>query len=466
MATCGSSPLLPSKLAPLDNGAGGTYAPAPLNATSLWNGVAKYCHDQYPIPSNFIPFALGYLDWLFPLAYGRGETSLDAVLELLRQQDHAHKSSGFPWKFLGAGTKIQALKKFGETLDSSHHLLLGTLKDELRLVGKDARLFRFPGLHDYMEGTKLFTVVNEYLALQLFVSPIFAQYLTPGPDLTLLYVSLQQWKGDIYDYDGPAWDANVPLSLVEIICEWRCRLDPSNRRRIRQYYKSMYNGYTIAGGHVFHLIGQPSGHTNTTIDNCLINILAMLYGAWKLDWSYQEFHEQVLYYVCGDDLVWCDRSKSYGAKFLADVRFELGIYSELHGYDPLELRECHFVGTQPIYYDDCLTYTYSLDKLSQSMRWTKKGRSVLDQLSKLVSLQQLTVHDPDAELIRKFAYDYAIKNAEKINLASPEVRGLLRYLTNASYAHMLYTRYESSNGDLKYKPFKTAYGVSFCCSDC
>lgn len=458
MASVGGGPLQPSKLLPLQEETG-PYEPAPLTAASLWNGVAKYCHPQRCLNPEFLPFAKNYLNWLFPLASGRGLETLEECETLLQTAEHGGKSAGLPWKHLGAVSKLQALKKFGIRLDSSMHVMLGTLKDELRPKGKDARFFRFPGLHDYIEGFLLFSKVNHYLEDALFTSPMFVKYITPGPDLTTAYRLLESFGGDKYDYDGPSWDANVPLALVEIICDWRCSLDPDNAERIRDYYIHMYNGYTMAGGHVFHLVGQPSGHTNTTVDNSLVNILAMLYGAFKLDWSYKEFHERVLYFVCGDDLIWSDKSGVYNAQFLVDSRYELGIYSELHSLSPLSLKQCHFVGTQPIYYDGQLSYTYSFDKLSSSMRWTKKSRTVRDQLAKLVSLYQLVVHCPDSEVVRKFAYDYALRNAQHLDLSSTDTRGYLTYLQDKNLSLRLYTRYE---GDLKLQPFKNGVDRSAC----
>jgi len=360
--------------------------------------------------------------------------------------DHGTRAAGAPWCFLGCSTKKEAIARYGCGLFGPS-VLNATLKDEIRPKGKDARLFRPVSVHDYIRGLCLFNSQNEYIANQIFTSPVFVKYVTPGRDLTLLYTMLKEHGGDLYDADSTQWDARFPLVVAEIIATWRSRFLPQDA--VIDYYSDMFAGFTLVGGHLFRLAGQPSGQVNTTIDNSLANIVLMALHAYNCRMEVSEFLSDVLFFVCGDDLVWSDRSGLFTPKTVADTYVSVGCYLEFSSLEPRPLNGLNFVGTHCLY-DGSIRYCYNVTKLTASAGYSKRGRPGHEQLAKLISLYTLVFNDPDSEAVRQIALRFLDQNPQ-INPAHPEVRSLLMFLFDPSRVRNLYDRNESGGPE---RPFR------------
>lgn len=428
----GGVPLPKTKLIQVEQGET-QFGPAPLDPVSLWNGVFKFeCHDQKGVDSEFIPYALDYLNLMFPFArYFSGVTSHEDVIEKILSPEHKSRASGYPWRHLGAGSKQQTVEKFPEFYKESESVINSTLKDELRLKGKDSRFFRPQSVHDYYEGIRLFDNTNDHLASLLFRTPIFIKFRTPGRDLALLFSDLVAFGGNIYGSDGSRWDANFPLLGAEIIATWRASLDPEHRREIKLYYRKMYNGVTLVGGHAFHLVGNPSGHVNTSVDNSLMNMIAMAYTCYKCGFAVEDIKDKVLYFCCGDDLIWCDRSNMLTPDFVGQSYLDLGIFLEFQSFTPLARDELTFVGCTSSY-DPLYGWQYhgKLDKMCDSSKFSKRSYSPIDRLAKLVSLQVLVRFSDRWKYLNELTHRYimycVVNNLISIN--HPDVAGLLRML--------------------------------------
>lgn len=404
----------------------------------------KFDHPQECVEAGFASYAFEVLDELFPMARMYASTVPREHAELIaRSPEHATKASGFPWTYMRAPTKAMALDKYPDYHQFDQSVLNSTLKDEIRLKGKDARFFRPQSLHDYIEGLILFWSQNEYLLDQLFVSPIFAKYVTPGRDLSLLYQTLEDFQGDLYDADGSQWDAHFPLVVAEIICAWRSRYH-NEPERIFEYYRRMYNGVTLVGGHYIPMVGQPSGHVNTTTDNCLGNIISMSYHAYCKGMSTQEFLEKVRFFCCGDDLIWSDKSGVFTPRELSDSYNRLGLFLEFGSLDPRPLNQCNFVGTTPIKVDGMWRYYGRVDRLRASAVIHRKNSSPYDKLAKLTAIAILLFYSEYYEVYAKLAWEFVV-DAERRNTMSsrdPRVAGCLRFLVSRKAAAQLYDEFE------------------------
>lgn len=440
--------MLPrSKIVPVA-GLDDKFGPAPLDTVSLWNGVYKFtCHGQCGFDAEFVTYALEYLNFAFPLAKAHTrKLSMEETTEIYLSPEHADKAAGYPWKRVGATTKEQAFQ-LDPTLQCGFSVLNSTLKDELRPLGKDARFFRPQSAHDYYYALQLFQSTNDYLSEQLFVSPLFFKFITPGRDITKMFQSLEEFGGDMYDADGARWDANFPLGVAELICTWRVSLMPSESEAITEYYRRMYNGVTLVGGHCFPLVGNPSGHCNTTTDNSLCQMLMMGYSCFRAGIPYWQIPELVRYYVCGDDLIYSDRTHKLFPEFLSSCYNELGCYLEFGSLSPKKLYDLTFVGCTP-YYDKIygLQYHGKLDKLTSAVGFRKKSTTAVDRLSKLVSLAVLVRFSDRWEVLKKVVDNYVVECVKGgyLNVVGKEVSGMLRLMSDEASAR-LYSEYESQS---------------------
>lgn len=379
----------------------GEFGPAPLDELSLWNGVRKFCHSQYSMPLDFVPYGLQVLDHFFPFMFVKGTVlSNDEITQLVMDEDHRTKTSGFPMDAMGSPTKGDAMKRYGvsyllEYYKNNTSIIGCTLKDELRQIGKDARLFRPCDVTSFCEGARLFKKQNDYLLESLFVSPIFAKCVIPGWHLALMYERLRKHGGDLYDADGARWDANFPMSIASLICYWRSR-HHAEPEAVRRYYEQMYCGWTSVCGNLFNLIGQPSGHYLTTTDNCLANILAMAFHAYNMNMSLEQFLTEVQFYVCGDDLIWSDRTGRFTPEAIAESYAKLGFYLEFSSLLPMDFWDLNFVSTHPCmswHKVKELSYCYDYDKMMAKASIFRKNAKLIDKVAKISSLAQLSFQD-------------------------------------------------------------------------
>lgn len=366
----------------------------------MWNGVLKYEHHQsFPefVDEECWTYVEQVLDSFFPFMdiYSRLSTK-EQALERAMDVEHRGKSSGFPWNLLGVPTKKQAIDKYGaDKLLSFYYsntsCLYATLKDEPRPSGKDARLFRLMSVDAFLEAFMLFEEQNTYLVSALGTHPMFISFSSPGFDLGRMFKQLEQHAGDYYDADGNAWDTNFPIMIASFLAYYRSRsfIDPSVKERIYRYYCMMYSGYTVAGGWLLHLKGQASGHFLTSTDNSLCNIIAMSMHAYKNNLSVEEFIKLVLFFCCGDDLVWSDRTFCFTPRLLSGTYEQLGVYLEFSSLDTIPFEHLTFVSTHPKYcvYHGTrfLTYGYEPKRIFGKMAMSKKQVKPIDRVMRIAS---------------------------------------------------------------------------------
>lgn len=391
---------------------------------SLSNGCAKFLHTQESVSPFEVQYMTGYLHHMFPDFERHSVNATDA--EVLAQiSEHAHKAAGEPWCWKGATNKGDALRLFGlsqlRKYYSENTVVVGsTLKDEIRLVGKDARLFRPQDVSSYVEGSTLYYHQNEYL-MKAHESPIFIKFVVPGLDIPKMFDNLEQLHGQNFASDGIQWDSHYPLILAAIIAEFRScgELDPL---RVQRYYSMMYNGFTSVLDGIVHLVGQPSGHYNTSVDNSLAHLLMFALHACRKHWTYEELDREVRYYTCGDDLIWSTLSDDFIPSELERTYNSVGMYLEFESYVSKDVNQLTFVGVRSVEYTHRgitqKLFTMVSDKSWASLHILKRKVKPLDQLAKIASLAILWFCD-------SHRFEHAVNTFHQV-LTSFTTQGVLR----------------------------------------
>lgn len=413
------------------------YAPAPLDELSLWNGMCKFQHDQHLLTAGEMSFMLRSLDYWFPMmAMSSVATDEEVVREI---ELHKTKTAGYPWFIRGTPSKGRTFETYGlaaiEEYYKTYTSVVGsTLKDELRLVGKDARFFRPQDVSSYVEASRLFKHQNDYLMGQLAVTPIFNRFVLPGQCLPSIFRLLESFSDNCYGADGSQWDANFPLAIASVICAFRSNANTEDR--VRRYYQMMYNGFTNVGGNLYNLVGQPSGHYNTSVDNSLANMCLMSLHAYRLGWSMDDFVQRVLFYCCGDDLIWADRSGSFAPELLSQTYAYAGVYLEFEDLSPRKASTLTFVGQRICkrILGDVPVWITALrkDRTLASTCIRKRRTTDLEEFAKLASIVQLSFGDEELYnivhgVMQNFLTDCLSRRT--LSLSDPEVLGLLRSVT-------------------------------------
>lgn len=364
------------------------------------------------------------------------------IAEVFRDEDHKFKAAGWPWTEYGCTNKLAALEKFGidqllDYFDKNQNMIGITLKDELRPIGKDARLFRPADASAFAEGMMLFHNQNAYLQNNLFRCPVFCMYQSPGPHLIQMYRRLREHGGKLYDADGTKWDANLSVALTHWLYQFRAR-NHNSPNRVMRYFERMMLGYSVHGGHMFRLLGNPSGHYNTTTDNCLAHCFVFAYHAWLNKMCVKEFLEGVLFYCCGDDLVWSDRTGLFTPEKISETYHSLGMFLEFTSLEPMQLEELNFVGTQYVRHPELGDmYKYNGEKFKAKLFWRRKGSTALDSVARLTSFAHLTFADQE---MYEYFKNMATKEAIVVGSSAD---GLIRSM-DRSILVAAYKRLESS----------------------
>lgn len=432
----------------------GGFAPAPLDEVSLWNGLGKFLHPQYNMTNEEASFALAFLDSLYPLMEMNSQiiSDPDEIKAVCFDPLHSDKASGYPWYAMGAPTKGEALEKFGLDQIRSYYqnytsVIGATLKSEIRPVGKDARLFRPQDVSSFVEGAELFYHQNIYLMAQYHHAPVHCQYVTPGTDIPLAFARLESFHGSCYGADGSQWDAHFSLSVAALIAQWRSKF--SDPKRVNRYYSQMYNGYTNVGGNLLNIVGQPSGHYNTSVDNSLGHCVAFAIHAFRAGLTLEELLTNVFFKCCGDDLIWSDRTNNFTPRLLSETYASLGMYLEFNSLEPSDPYDLPFVGVEfhkrTVRGRLVRCYAIRSSRAKAIFALRKKNNNDLMELAKYSSLCQLTFGDElTYNLIKRATMEFVTDAARRgtLSLIDPAVRGLLSAM-QPSVLEIAYFGFES-----------------------
>lgn len=415
--------------------------------------------------SDAIPFIAGVFNHYWPeIAERSRELSDDQIEVALRDPVHAVKAAGFPCNAFGAGTKVAALEKFGlpglkKIYDVNESIVGSTLKAEIRDWLKDARAFRPSDVSAYVYGLCYFYDQDNYILENVNLrTPVFAQYQTPGQAILRVYDELVLFGGDCFGADGKKWDAHYPLVVAQFVCWWRAQGDAERLEKFEKYYRRMYNGWTLVYDRLVNLVGQPSGHMNTTTDNCLCHVFMFAYHAWRCGLTPQFLYDNVRFFCSGDDLIWSTKSPLFRPKTLVKTYESFGMDLEFESWDPSPAHHLSFVGVTPctsvLRGHSYQLYVGRIERLKASYEFYERNAKLKSRLSKKVSILQLMfpVEELFEEYKKRLYYDIdvAIANGELL-LNDADVAG---WKASLNFSTLLNQYLEFEKADRNNIPFK------------
>jgi hypothetical protein len=253
---------------------------------SYIDGLRKYTRTKRLVCDTLCTKFLEALNITFRAHLDVSRTlSYDQAVELLSLE----KSPGFPY-YYNCADKGNALERYNLDYIVESEILHGdqetiystTLKDELRIKGKYARLFTPAPLHNTIIGNILYNDQNEQLSLTRTSHPIKLGIQMPGHEINNLFFQFDDtWLKFHIDIRG--FDTSFPLSLAAMICEFRRQfIPPKFHLAHKQYYNKVYCGYVSFLSYIMWLVGQRSGSTNTFTDNSYSVVGMLLVAASEL----------------------------------------------------------------------------------------------------------------------------------------------------------------------------------------
>lgn len=380
------------------------YAPAPLDSVSLFNGVLKFDHEFAVVSDAEIEWVVQELsDMLGPYLSDLEVLLPEEAAELLVEET----ASGIPYSHLYGTRKGDVLKKVPAQrlwMDFLEYdqVISCTLKDELRPVGKDSRLFRPANVACILAGIMLFEDMNMKLAKARRETPYKIGVATPGLEMVNFWRDCLRFSSCVVSADGSQWDAHFQPWMVRVCCEFRCKYLPLTtpyvadvHGAVHRYYSQMYYGWTRVDGQLIRLVGNPSGHFNTASDNTLALIASYLLVARRL-----HIPKRDIWLACyGDDSIFSTRNLRFSGRSVREEMVTLGVWLETIGDEYTPRDSLVFIGTHPVMSEYGWVFSYDPEKLAASMWWRKKKASDLDYVRKLVALCVLCRFSPHYKLL-------------------------------------------------------------------
>jgi hypothetical protein len=388
----------------------GVYEPAPLDDLSFLNGWAKWQHPQCTLDTTEFETVLNWLDRLYGADIEVPKWSKEVAFDKLDDS----KSPGFPYVHLYGHTKGW-VKKFLRPSDMIRHfwrfvqIVAATLKDELRLVGKDARFFTPVNIIMAFVGNLCFGAQNEALEFCHNFKPIKIGLRVPGFEAYNLWREFLLAEGVCFETDGAQNDSHFPLVLALLIREFRKRhLPKSMHRMVDRYYQMAYMMLVNIRGHLLPLYGMPTGHTNTASDNSLGYLALVMLHCIRVGLSYDDFRRLNLN-IMGDDMLFRSPFPEVNVFAMNRTWNSVGMYLESPGAaKPMNVVFC---GMSPVirkvFGKEFLLYGYSLDRTRDSWNYVSIDMSSSERFSKLISLLTLIFpYEREFEYLREVARDF------------------------------------------------------------
>lgn len=424
--------------------ASGAFELAPLDNVSLFNGACKWFHSYGSMSQQHRDVLLQWMHRLYGgVLAGVEPASFEDAVYLMDED----KACGEPYNHLYGPKKGDVLKKVPiedliQDFWSYRQVAKATLKDELRVVGKDARVFVPANIAMILVGNHLFAAQNEALYNRHNDMPIKVGMSAPGGEAYTFWKSLSLLKGEFHQFDGAQNDCHFSPDLALLIREFRKHYLPENcAKMVDRYYDLTYRFLCHVDSGLYEFIGQQTGHTNTAADNSLGYLFLLMYHALLNDLTFEQFMENK-YAIVGDDVLLCDYTEKFRPSLMDKTWNRLGMYLE----SPAEHESFYdlmFMGMHPVKvnlfgFDDIL-YAYKLDKMLNSVNYCRKSATVAERLQKLVVLAILIfAHRKEFLELRELIYKYVHDQQTKLNSVDLQMVGLL----TDRYLYQVITRFE------------------------
>jgi len=393
------------------------YANAKPNYKASVQGIFKYDRDynRFSPDKDSFDKAFRWLEYDFGHIFAGSE-----FISLQASVDHLDLSTspGFPHNihhrnkktFLEEGG-ISLLRDYDESLDyiTSPTCCFGSaLKEEIRKKSKlsinDIRQINAAPVQHVVSLNRYCLKQNESFYSSHLECPSVVGLNPFDGGWNALAEKLLKHSNTFED-DAKKFDSSFIRPIFEAIRDFRWRhistqFDETDQRtkhkkRFYTLYEDIINTVFIQpDGYIIQKYdgGNPSGTSNTIVDNTLAMCLLYYYSYARAGFSYLEFKENVELCVVGDDSV---RSCSdlalarLPAESLHSYFKELGV--ELKGHlDARGLKFVSFLGNQFICFDDVwLPKCNTPNKLVSSLALRASGASPADKLSRALAVNVL-----------------------------------------------------------------------------
>jgi len=439
------------------------YSPARLDSDAVEAGVLKYAGKQHKSLSSFEFFTvLRWMKWIFGATLEGPMVTPEEALDMV----NGEKAAGTPYDFMYGNKKQHSLnhmsfEDFVNDFWTYDQLHLGTLKDEMRPIGKKARFFVPVNICLVVIYNFLFGAQNNRLIDNHHDLPTKVGMSAPGYEAFQFFNKIRYYEAKgkkTVDADGQRWDALINYSLVLLVRELRKAYMPEEYHKwVDRAYDQVYAGTTLIDGFGIRLFGQLSGQTNTTSDNTLVHCALMCLHAVREGMTFSEFREDVHFNIVGDDLLYQYSDPRFSVFSLEKTWNSLGMYMESRGDVPAT--ECTFVGMTPCQYNGLWIYKFRELKNLDSMNYTKKSSLPKQRISSLVNLTMGIFADQKYfHLLRNYTFEYAksqwasLDEEDKTLLGMLEPQTMLKLYVGTERFGFLYFFLLNQRGGLKLMP--------------
>jgi hypothetical protein len=393
------------------------YSPSVMDETALRSGLNKYFRTKQVLLDSVTESLYTILVALFtPHLIGSETWPYDSAVSLLTLD----KSPSFPFYYT-CTTKEQALEAYpceqivkSEIKKQDQETIFSTtLKSEMRLENKPARLFCPGPLHSTIVGNMLYTEQNDALAFSRQSHPIQLGITMPGHELNSLFLRVPKHFSKFH-LDVGGFDTHFPPSVAAAICRFRSTLlPPSKFGANKAFYEKTYCGLIASLGRIFYMFGQRSGQTNTFTDNSFYTVSAIYHAFLQLTGLSLYQIDDYFTLINGSDDAFFGVHPSYCDSFnlvtLSNYVYKVfGMRLESPDIAPVSFLDLHFFSQHLVpvslphlgFSDPLLLAIGNVEKIESGFNWINgSNRSDVDVLSRFVALLLLLFADQ-----KKFLY--------------------------------------------------------------
>lgn len=405
------------------------YHAAPLDMVSMVNGVLKFEHSFGCMNRSEYFLVKQWLCYMYGGVIAGEMWSVQRAVDELDKD----KACGCPYNLLYGSLKGDVLENMSgqDLLDdfaAYSQLTVATLKDELREMSKDARVFVPANICMVTAGNFLFGGQNLRIQLSHNDGPIKIGLSTPGVEAYELWNGMYHLSGRCIQADGAQNDAHFAPIIACLIRDFRKEFLPKEYHKwVDLYYDMTYNILCNVRGCLLNFYGQPSGQTNTSMDNSLATLILCMLHAIRRGMTYQDF-SCIFFAIMGDDLMLRDPFGVFTPEGMNETWNSVGMFIEIPAQFE-EFWDMTFIGMHPVRRDDKILYSYNSDRMMASMNFARRNASPEMRLQKLISLAHLVFAQTNVyNIARSVCFQYATDNRAAISRAGLESLGSLTEL--------------------------------------
>jgi len=367
-----------------------------------YKSVAKYDTKDPPINENSWKLAVAYMERHFwPFMCKSSVLEKDIVL----QQMDKTTSCGYPWS-LKFQNKTEMLKSdsalviddywdnIAQITDVIMPIWTNSQKIELRHVDKlaedNVRTFTASPIEQSVACNRLCLDMNNkfYASQGKTWSKVGMSKFNQGWDI--LFRSLAKNKQG-FALDGSRFDSTIMRRALWAVCvfRWKCLCKddqtPENWTRLHHVYYAIINSLIVMedGLLLIKMLGNPSGSSNTVVDNTLILFVYFAYAYIEMCKQnhmcpeYTDFMNWVQAALYGDDNSFTVNDKlikDFNANSVATVWKTFGLIATTDDWEPRDVKDLDFLSNKFRYDDDLQLYlpVPDFDKTVSSLMYGAK----------------------------------------------------------------------------------------------